>query len=204
MDCNIEALIPHGVDVRTGMDYTGSREKYVLALGRYRKAHEANRQRITDDLAAEDIEDYAIIVHSLKSNSRMIGAASLAGEFEALEHAARAGDASAIRRDTPGVLARYDALVRELAPFDAESGPAAAARISSSEASEIAEDLLAALEDFDDDGSLELVNRLSGYPFDEEGRELLKRAAGYIGEFMYDEAADLIRQLCGVGFGEVS
>ena len=50
---------------------------------------------------------------------------------------------------------------------------------------------------FDDELSAELVTRLSGYPFGDGDREKLAETKKLISDFMYDEAADLIRELKG-------
>ncbi|MBR2274989.1 MAG: hypothetical protein IJ873_02865, partial [Lachnospiraceae bacterium] len=55
--------------------------------------------------------------------------------------------------------------------------------------------LLAALDDFDDELAAELAEKLSGYPFRITQRGKLREAAEQIGDFMYDNAADLIREI---------
>ena len=52
-----------------------------------------------------------------------------------------------------------------------------------------------ALDDFDDDLSAELVAKLGGYPFRITQRQKLKKAADLISDFMYDEAAELIKEI---------
>ncbi len=195
MDPDISRLEEFGVNTELGLDYTGGHDKYIRALRRYYEAYEANRNRITTAYDAMDLEDYTIIVHSLKSNSRMIGAEELSSRFEALEMAARSGDTATIRDETNVVLNFYDALIRRLEFIGEEPDEETADSISAKEASEICCSLLEALDDFDDETSADLVARLSGYSFDPSTRDKLRQAAGYIGEFMYDEAADIIRHI---------
>ena len=52
-------------------------------------------------------KDYAILVHALKSSSRMIGAESLAKAAEALEKAAKKDDAGYILPHHPDAMAQY-------------------------------------------------------------------------------------------------
>ena len=85
----IEAL---GVDVKAGMDFTGGTDKYVSALRKYYKSSASNKEKIREYLQAEDMPNFAIIVHALKSNSRMIGNTSLGTKFETLEFASKEGD----------------------------------------------------------------------------------------------------------------
>ena len=57
------------------------------------------------------------------------------------------------------------------------------------------DELLAALEDYDDELSKELAIKLSCYPFRITQSNKLTEASGYIDDFMYDEAAELIREI---------
>jgi HPt (histidine-containing phosphotransfer) domain-containing protein len=50
-------------------------------------------------LPAEDMNDYAIIVHGIKGSSRSIGAEALGAKAEALEYAAKAGNVDFIREN---------------------------------------------------------------------------------------------------------
>ncbi|MBR5407049.1 MAG: hypothetical protein IK111_05315 [Lachnospiraceae bacterium] len=201
MDFDISKLEEYGVDPSVGIDYTGSKEKYIVALQRYLKSYESNRARVMTALEAMDIEDYTIIVHSLKSNSRMIGAGGLSSDFESLELAGKAGNTSVIVSDTPDILKRYDMLVEQLKPLGVDAGSAPAAELSADKAAKTAQELLDALDEYDDELSAKLASALTGYPFEAGQREMLDKAIAYIGDFMYDEAADIIRDITAV-FGE--
>ena len=61
----------------------------------------------------------------------------------------------------------------------------------------MAAQLLEALDDFDDDLSAELVKKLSGYPFRLTQKDRLAEAAAFIGDFLYDEAAEIIKEISG-------
>ena len=52
-----------------------------------------------------------------------------------------------------------------------------------------------ASDDFDDDLSKQLATKLAGYPFRMTQADKLKEAIAYIDDFMYDEAAQLIREI---------
>ena len=67
--------------------------------------------------------------------------------------------------------------------------------ISGEEARQTADKLLAALDDFDDEEAKRLAKILSGYPFRMTQADKLKEAVSFIEDFMYDEAADIIRQI---------
>ena len=195
MDYDFSALVKGGISVNDGLNYTGTNEKYVSALQRYFKNYDANSVSVREFLAAGDIENFTVKVHALKSNAKMIGATELSEKFEALETAAKNNDVETIEKDTYTTLASYRALVLKLQPVGEMEEVHAADEISSEVAKETVEKLLEALDDFDDDLSKELVIKLSGYPFRMTQKELLKNAKEQIEDFMYDEAAEIIREI---------
>ncbi len=195
MDHDINSLKELGIDPDTGIAYTGSRDKFISALQRFYNSYEKNRAKVETALAGSDLENYMIIVHSLKSNAKMIGAVDLSSKFEALEMASKGGDMDTVVRDTPDVLNSYDFLIKALEPIGSAEKVTAADELSVDEAKKVTEELLAALDEYDDELSASLAAKLSGYPFRLTQRDLLKQAAEHIGNFMYDEAADIIRQI---------
>lgn len=184
-----------GLDTETGISYTGGQDKYISALWRFYKNYEKNRAKICEYLEAKDYESYMITVHALKSNAGMIGARDLSTLFETLETAARNNETGLIEAQNAVALKEYDDLIQKLAPIGAMGDVRAADEISAEAAREIVDKLLEALDDFDDEGAKELTKILSGYPFRLTQAEKLKEAASFIEDFMYDEAAAIIRQI---------
>lgn len=195
MDNRFDWLSAQGIDVNEGLGYTGGSDKYAAALQRYFRNYETNRRAVEELLAAGDVDGYTIKVHALKSNSKMIGANELAVSFEALELAGRRGDAAFLSENTPPTLASYAKLVELLRPIGEAETVRAAGELDAEEAAQVAAGLLAALDEFDDELSAELAAKLSGYPFRPTQKEKLRAAARYIADFMYDEAAELIREI---------
>lgn len=195
MEKDITWLENTGLDIQTGIGYTGGQDKYISAIKRFYSNYGKNRESIENYKAAEDYENYMIKVHALKSNSKMIGAGELGKLFEVLENAARTGDVSKIDADTDNVLAMYEALVSRLKPVEEMGDVRAADEISGDVARETAEKLLGALDDFDDDLSKELIKKLSGYPFRITQKNRLKEASNLVDDFMYEEAAEIINEI---------
>lgn len=195
LDIDISWLDEKGISTAEGLGFTGGKEKYISAIQRFYKGYEANRKLVEDLLTSGDIEGYGIKVHSLKSNSRMIGAHELADAFAEMEVAAKADNTDLINDKTSSVLSMYADIVEVLRPIGEAEPVKAAGEISAGEAKDIADRLLEALDDFDDELSAELAGKLMGYPFRLTQKEKLKEAADNIGDFMYDEAAELIREI---------
>lgn len=184
-----------GLDTKTGISYTGGQDKYISALQRFYKNYEKNRTKVCEYLETKDYESYMITVHALKSNAGMIGARDLSTLFETLETAARNNEIGLIEAQNAVALKEYDELIQKLAPIGTMGDVRAADEISAEVARETVDKLLAALDDFDDEGAKELTKILSGYPFRLTQAEKLKEAASFIEDFMYDEAAAIIRQI---------
>ena len=195
MGIDLSKLAEEGLDTQAGLSYTGNADKYVSALQRFFRNYEKNRSKVEEFYAAKDYENYMITVHALKSNAKMIGATSLSGSFETLEAAARSNDTAIIDELTTPIMADYAALIEKLRPIGEMGDVRAADEISADEAKEIAEKLLEALDDFDDNTAKRLAKKLSGYPFRMTQADRLKEAIGLIEDFVYEEAADIIREI---------
>ena len=195
MDFNLDNISALGIDLKTGIEYTGGNDKYISALQRYFKSSENNKKKIKDYLETSDLDNLAITVHALKSNSKMIGAVSLASKFEVLEIASKNKDVETIKNNIQPTLDEYEVLLDSLKPLGEIESFKAPGELSGEEAKEVAAKLLEALDDFDDDKASELINKLAGYPFRITQKTKLKEAADNIGDFMYDEAAELIREI---------
>ena len=195
MELDLNRLEAEGINVNEGMGYTGGKEKYISALQRYLKGYGKNRRSVEELLASGDTEGYMIKVHALKSNSRMIGASDLASAFEELELAAKEGNTSFIGEKTGEVLKKYDGIIDIIKPVGEMEEVHAADEISAEEARDIAGRLLKALDDFDDELSSELAGKLKGYPFRITQKEKLKEAVRLIGDFLYDEASELVKEI---------
>jgi chemotaxis protein histidine kinase CheA len=139
-----------------------------------------------------------ITVHALKSNAKMIGAMEVSSGFEALETAAREHDTAYLQEMIDVTMKAYEELIVMLEPLKEMETVRDVNEISAEEARKTAEELLEALDDFDDELSKKLVEKLSGYPFRITWKEKLKEASDFIDDFMYDEAADVIRELSTV------
>ena len=192
---DITWLSETGLDTETGISYTGGQDKYISALQRFCKNYEKNRAKVCEYLLAKDYENYMITVHALKSNAKMIGARDLSTLFETLETAARNNEIGFIEPQNAVALKEYDELIQKLAPIGAMGDVRAADEISAEAARETVDKLLEALDDFDDEEAKKLAKVLSGYPFRLTQAEKLKEAAAFIEDFMYDEAAGIIRQI---------
>ncbi len=195
MDFDVSILETLGIDIQTGYDYTGGKDRYISALWRYYKSSDANKAKIREYIDNNDIENLAITVHAIKSNSKMIGAMALSEMFEKLEVASRDNDMDTVKASIDKTMEEYGKLVDALSPLGQMESLKASGELTAEEAKEVSDKLLLALDDFDDDLASELASKLAGYPFRITQKSKLREAAEYIRDFMYDEAAEIIKEL---------
>ena len=100
-----------GVDIRQGLGYCQHDDAFYRTLLRQFEGEAAEKRAAMEQyFRAEDLPNYAILVHALKSTAKMIGANELSEQAKALEAAAKEGRASEIRDGHAPAMAAYDAL----------------------------------------------------------------------------------------------
>ena len=197
MEYDLTWLEDIGVDISVGLEYTRHIDKYISSIQKNYNNYKISCNKMNEYYDNKDWKNYCIVAHSLKSNSRMIGAKSFADKFEKLEHASRAEDVDTIDSMHNTLLTEWSEFAEKLSKIDEYSEDVMAEEISLDEAKRTADDLMKALDDFDDVTSKKLILKLSGYPFSREQKERLKEAADYIDDFLYDDALEIIRVLDG-------
>ncbi|MCR5090986.1 MAG: response regulator [Oscillospiraceae bacterium] len=112
----MSGLAACGIDVKAGLRYSQNDEDfYRTLLGQYVSEASEKRTALRRFYEAEDLPNYAITVHALKSTSKMIGAEALSETARKLEQAAKNGDMALLRRFHGGMLEDYTGLTRNLA-----------------------------------------------------------------------------------------
>ncbi len=85
------------INVEEGMKNCGGAEGYLSILRVFYESGEENATELDGYYEAEDLKNYTIRIHALKSSARIIGAASLGEEAWKLEEAGKNGDLDYIR-----------------------------------------------------------------------------------------------------------
>ena len=101
-------LADYGIDERTGLRYTqNDREFYEQLLLQYAGDAPGKIQNAEKYLQEKDYKNYEILVHSIKSSSKMIGATELSEAALKLEKAAEAGDVATIDANHGDTMDRF-------------------------------------------------------------------------------------------------
>ena len=110
-----DILMAAGIDPKQGMRYAGDQEKlYRSLLSEYLQKAAERSDELERYYEGRDIRNYAILIHAMKSNARMIGCAELGDAAERLQNAADAGDRETIEREHAAFRMKYDAVSRAI------------------------------------------------------------------------------------------
>ncbi len=104
-----------GVNTRSGMQYCrGDKDFYVELLVKFARDEEQKSLEMNDLFRKEDLENYRIRVHSLKSSAKMVGADALSEMAKKAEEAAKTADADYIKEHHEEIITRYHELSQHI------------------------------------------------------------------------------------------
>lgn len=110
-DALFDRLKEKGIDISTGLSYCqGQEELYRSILVDYADTAGEKISDMQKFYEAEDWKNYGILVHAVKSTSKMIGAMELSEMAKQLEGAANDGDTDAIRAGHAGMIEEYGSI----------------------------------------------------------------------------------------------
>lgn len=190
-----EDLREKGFNIEEGFTYTGNSEKYLAALQRFHRRSGKTIESIKEEAEAGQYEELTILVHALKSNARTIGADHLAGIAEQMELSGKAGSYGEMASHKDELLESLECVVRALEPYGQMEEVHPKSEISAGEAEKVGAMLIDAIEDFDDETALPLVDELMRYPFRFTLINVLKNAKEDIREYEYTEALLKVRRV---------
>lgn len=107
----IEKLKELGIDTEKGLRYCQNDRGFYKSLV-LQFATEALTKKVDMERYYEsgELENYAILVHALKSTSKMIGALELSEKARLLEEAAKSSDMGYVERNHEDMFARYESI----------------------------------------------------------------------------------------------
>lgn len=192
--CETEELVIKGLNVKEGIENSGSKELFLSLLGDYYKLIDQKSTKIQKCLADGMLREYTIEVHALKSTSRMIGAMELSEMFYELEQLGNAEDQKELEIKTPGVLSLYQEYKEILAPYG-KLKEQEKHSISIEEMVKTLEALVEAMDGFDLDGADTAMHLLEGYAFPEEYQNRIEELSAYVADVAMEEAINLAKEL---------
>jgi CheY-like chemotaxis protein/HPt (histidine-containing phosphotransfer) domain-containing protein/anti-sigma regulatory factor (Ser/Thr protein kinase) len=168
-----------GINVEVGKNrVAGMEDMYRETLGIFYDKTPRECKALSGYLAADDIQNFAILAHGMKTSLLTIGAMGLAETALELEKAGKAGDKERCAEIVPGFIERLGELHANLSPIcnPDDDGAPAKARPKGDEAL-FKEKLKAAngyAEAYDGDNGVKEVEALMDYDYGEETNGRLK------------------------------
>ena len=106
-----------GLDTKYALSLIDDEELYLSVLKEYYKGVSRKSELIVKYEMQEDVENYTVEVHALKSSSKQIGAMELSALAAKLEKAGKEKDVAFIHQNTGELIEKYTYIKRCIQPF---------------------------------------------------------------------------------------
>ena len=186
-----EQLNIEGIDMDLAMKYSGNMSMFWKLVDVFYRTLDQKANLIEECEAKGDISNYVIEVHALKSSAKLLGAMHLSKLAEHLEMAGKEDNLSEVHAKTAELLEEYRTFKSRLQPYIKEE-TVEKNTIDKIKLEERLKEMLVAVENFDMDGTEQLMEELEQYEFNKAFANLCKELKSAVEDFVYDEAADLI------------
>lgn len=191
-----------GFHINAGMRYChGDSGFYKEMLVRFSKDAERKAADIETSFQNGDIANYQILVHTLKSSSKMVGADGLSEMARAAEEAAKTRNSVCIRENHRTLMARYRETARYISdvfrPADAsEADLSAKTEVSGQELLWNLSELQKSLETFEAYRAEAMLTEMCGFVYQGISvRELLRDVSRDVEDFESGAAAEKVKKL---------
>ncbi|SKC04752.1 hypothetical protein SAMN06296386_11583 [Lachnospiraceae bacterium] len=183
-----------GIDTEKAIKNSGSEELFTELLGDVYKLMDEKSALVETYIKNNDLKNFTIQVHALKTTCRMIGAMDIGESFFTLEKLGKENDLEQIEKLTPDVLSSFRSLKPYLEPFTSKNN-APSKNFSKDDFSAILNKLLSALDDFDLGTAEETSKELFSYNCSEDLAHKLESLDKLISNLDYDEAKELVNRI---------
>ena len=176
--------------------FQDKKDAYRMTMDMFQKKLPTDCTQMAGFLAANDLENFAIAVHTMKSSLATIGAMRLSETAFELENASKNKEIDFCRRRFPEFREKLLSLYKKLSVIccdgqkPREKKPGDMSRLR-----ENARKALAAVESFDSDAGIEIVENLLSYDFGAQTNMLLENALTALENFEYEDASESLRKI---------
>ena len=185
-----------GIEVERGMETAGGQDVYLVVCKNFYDTSEDRIRMLETHYREQDIKNYTIQVHALKSSARLIGAYDLSEQAWEMEQAGRAEDLELIESKTEGLIEDYRRLLLELADiYDAADEDESKPLLDAGELKNNLRDMGELLEAFDFDTAKELFESLADYRIPQEYKDICKRIKGRLAEVDRDGILEILKEV---------
>ncbi len=184
-----------GLDTQAALSLLGTEKLFWEVLKDYYQVIRKKAALIQELEQKEDLKNYTIEVHALKSASRQIGATQLADTAARLEQAGNEGDAALIHSMTPEMLdcyLHYDSILQEY--FKIENQDVSIKPVATSkDLRQFFAMLRFAFENLDMDQMEDAIETMKQYSYEQSQQELFEHLCGAVSEIDTDASEDIIK-----------
>ena len=184
-----------GIDVKAGIKAAGDKEVYLSVARNFYDTAVMRMDMIKSYYESEDIENYTIQVHALKSSARLLGAADLSEAALALEMAGKEGNLDTIKKDTGNVLSEYGRFKEALSGVFGGDEEDDRPEISEKELKANLTDMHELLDAFDYDTAKDLLESMEEYKVPAQFKEIYDKIKTGMAEVDRDRVMDLIKEI---------
>ncbi len=182
-----------GIDVEEGIKVADGEDIYLVVCKNFYDTAPGRIEMLEEYYSKQDIRNYTIQVHALKSSARLIGAYSLSEQAWNLEQAGRADDLEEISAKTEGLIADYRSLLQELdSVYGDTSEEDSRELIDTDTLRGNLRDLRELVEAFDMDTAAMLLDSLEEYRMPDDFAESYKKIKAYMAEVERDSILSLL------------
>ena len=183
------------IDAAAGIKNCGSADTYAGLLKMFYGSIDDKIEELQEYLDKNDLKDYTIKVHALKSSARAIGAAAFGEEAQKLENAGKSGDTAYINENHELFIKEYRHFEGDLAPlFESKESIADSNKplIGKTMIRKVYEDIRHAAEEMDCDAFDAVFDRIKGYRIPDEETEVFTKVRSAAEVFDYETVTALI------------
>ena len=182
------------VDIDKGIKGSGSEKTYLSMLRMFDASIDNKMEELQIYLNKDDLENYIIKIHALKSSALIIGALRLGKLAEELEEEGKQGNREFIELNHGRAVEecrQIKGLLKELSPE--ETSDKGKGEASGEILNKALTDMAAAAEEMDIERLEEIFDALEKYSIPEKDKEFFAKLKAACDEFAYEEITALIR-----------
>ncbi len=183
-----------GIDINIGLENCGTKKLLKKALLLFYHSIDEKFNELESFLNADDIKNYGIKIHALKSTARLIGAKELSAQAEYLEKCANADNADEIKQKHPATMELYQSYKEKLQKL-ADSSQTDQTEISESFFKNQLKKIYDAADDFNIDVLDQVSENLEKYKIPEKYDDVYKQLKTCIKNVDFDGVKTLISSI---------
>ncbi|MBR5376722.1 MAG: Hpt domain-containing protein [Lachnospiraceae bacterium] len=188
-----EPLSQSGVDVQAGLKNSGSAASYIELLKVFLESIPERIKELERLLGEDDIRNYTIRVHALKSSARIIGAAEIGEDAQKLENAGKEEDRGYIKDHHEELMAKLSGLKEPLSKvISGGESRSEGSQVDAGFMDAVFEDIALAAKDMDLDKLDSIMEEMSAYSVPEESRELFEKVKDAVENYEYKSILSLL------------